>query len=66
MVLVALGFSIRALGVLAIVARDQPDAGYVGFVLVSIGATIAVLEAVRRRELADDGSRPASPEAATT
>jgi hypothetical protein len=58
--------AIGGLGVLAIVARDQPDAGYIGFVLVAIGATIAVLELVRRRRLADDGSRPTSPEAAAT
>jgi hypothetical protein len=58
--------AIGGLGVLAILARDQPDTGYVIFVLVAAAATIAILEVVRRRGLTHDVSDVTSPEPATT
>lgn len=41
--------AVGALGVVAIVARHDPNAAYSGFVVVSTALTIAALEVVRRR-----------------
>jgi hypothetical protein len=43
--------AVTALGVLTILARDQAEGGFLGFVAMSTIVTVAVLEVVRRRWL---------------
>lgn len=45
--------AVGALGIVAIVARDDPNPGYLGFIVVSTAMTIAALEIVRRRRTPD-------------